>query len=146
MTGPVRPGDEPPPVVHPGGLPSTPPGSPLPPTGATGANPPPGTAGGPPVPERPTGEPERIKRTISSAVWIASIVGAILLILLIVFIAENSQTVKIDLIFGDTRTALAVGLLLSAVIGALLVAIPGSIRILQLRRQLKRHLRGRADT
>lgn len=105
------------------------------PLGELGADPAAGTAG-----ERPV-EPQRIKRTISSALWIGLIVGAILLILLIVFIVENSRTVKIDLIFGDVNTALAIGLLLSAVIGALLVAVPGTIRILQLRKEIKRRMR-----
>jgi putative membrane protein len=86
-------------------------------------------------------EPDRIKRTLSSALWTGLIIGAILLILLIVFIVENSRTVTIDLIFGDAHTALAIGLLLSAVIGALLVAIPGTIRMMQLRKEIKRRMR-----
>lgn len=143
----MQPHEEPPQTVHPGGLPSMPPGSPVPAAGGGQPMPPPAGAEGGPMPEgAPTPERERIKRTISSAVWIGLIAGAILLILLIVFIAENSQTVKIDLIFGDVNAALAIGLLLSAVIGALLVAIPGTIRILQLRKQLKRHLRSGGNT
>jgi len=91
----------------------------------------------PPVPA----ERERIERTLSGSLWVGLIIGAILLILLIVFIVENLGSVSIELIFGKARTPLAIGLLLSAVIGALLVAVPGTIRILQLRRELKRRMR-----
>jgi uncharacterized integral membrane protein len=76
-----------------------------------------------------------------SALWIGLIVAAVLLILLLIFIAQNSKTVPIHFFTASGHISLAVALLLSAVVAVLLVAIPGSLRILQLRRLVRRTAR-----
>lgn len=71
-----------------------------------------------------------------------------------IFIAQNSRAMTIYLGF-EGQVSLAVALLLAAVAGMLLVAIPSTARIMQLRRALKgsivrtllgRHLRHTATT
>jgi uncharacterized integral membrane protein len=80
----------------------------------------------------------QIQRTRISAVWIALIVAAALLVALVIFIAQNARDVSIHYVGLDGRVPLAVGLLVAAVAGMLLVAVPGTARIIQLRRALKK--------
>jgi uncharacterized integral membrane protein len=68
------------------------------------------------------------------------IAGAIVLILLLVFILENTKSVKIAYFGAGFRLPLGVALLLAAIGGALLAGILGTARILQLRRHVRRHL------
>jgi uncharacterized integral membrane protein len=79
-----------------------------------------------------------IQRTRISAVWIALIVAAALLVALVIFIAQNARDVSIHYVGLDGRVPLAVALLAAAVAGMLLVAVPGTARIIQLRRTIKK--------
>jgi uncharacterized integral membrane protein len=74
-------------------------------------------------------------------VWVGLIVAAVLLVALLVFIAQNSRQVTIHFLGFHGHISLAIALLLSAVIGLLLIAIPGTARILQLRHALKKNAR-----
>lgn len=67
------------------------------------------------------------------------VAGAIVLVLLLVFILENTQSVKISYFGATGHISLGVALLLAAVGGALLVGLAGGARVLQLRRRIKRH-------
>lgn len=84
----------------------------------------------------------RVRRTRVSGVWIGLIGTALFLILLIVFIAQNSRQVPLHFFGWSGNFSLALTIVLSAVIGVLLVAIPGSVRILQLRRALHKNVPG----
>jgi uncharacterized integral membrane protein len=64
--------------------------------------------------------------------------GAIVLIVLLVFILENTQSVKISFFGASGHLPLGVALLLAAIGGALLVGIIGAARIVQLRRHVRR--------
>ncbi len=81
----------------------------------------------------------RVKRTRVSALWVAIIVAALLMIALLIFIAQNSTSVTIHFLGFSGQISLAVALILAAVGGVLLVAIPGTARIIQLRRALKKN-------
>jgi uncharacterized integral membrane protein len=70
--------------------------------------------------------------------WNALIAGAIVLILLLVFILENTESVKISYFGAGGHMPLGVALLLAAIGGALIVGIVGAGRILQLRRHARR--------
>jgi putative membrane protein len=59
------------------------------------------------------------------------------LIVLLVFILENTQSVKISYLGASGHVALGVALLLAAVGGALLVGLLGAARIAQVRRHAK---------
>ena len=91
-------------------------------------------------PEQPTPEdPLRGSRT--SGAWIGLAVVAILLVLLIIFIAQNTQKVQVAFLGWEGQTPLAVALLAAVVTGLVVAAIAGSLRILQLRRRVKRSAR-----
>ncbi len=71
----------------------------------------------------------------------ALIAGAIVLILLLVFILENTESVKISYFGAGGHLPLGVALLLAAIGGALLTGIVGAARIVQLRRHVRRRSR-----
>lgn len=105
----------------------------------------------PHIPPTPVLEPEtppvspashaKIKPTRISGTWIAVIVAIFVLIFLLVFILQNLASVTIHFLGGAFTLPLGVALLFSAIAGALLVALVGAARIMQLRRQTKRALR-----
>jgi uncharacterized integral membrane protein len=82
--------------------------------------------------------PAAQQRSRSGAVYVGLVITALLLILLLVFIGQNSRSVTIHFLGLRGHISLAIALLLSAVAGVLLAAIPASVRILQLRSALRR--------
>ena len=99
-----------------------------------------------PQPSAPTSGPPaqtpphraKVKRTRFSSAWVGAIVSAVLLVLLLIFIIQNSQKVKVSYLGFNGQISLGVALLLAAAAGVLLVAIPGTARIYQLRRTARR--------
>jgi uncharacterized integral membrane protein len=81
-------------------------------------------------------DPLRGSRT--SGTWIAVIALSLLLLLLAVFILQNTQKVEVAFFGWNGRAPLAATLLIAAAAGALAVACAGVLRILQLRRRVKR--------
>jgi uncharacterized integral membrane protein len=77
-------------------------------------------------------------RTRTGGIWIGAIVAAIVLILLLIFIMQNTASVTIHFFGFAGVLPIAVALLLAAVCGVLLVAIPGTVRIVQLRKAVRR--------
>jgi uncharacterized integral membrane protein len=73
--------------------------------------------------------------------WVAAALSALVLLLLLIFILENGQRVSISYFGAHGHLPLGVALLLAAVLGALLVVIPGTGRIIQLRITARRHRR-----
>ncbi|MGV0408439.1 LapA family protein [Corynebacterium resistens] len=80
----------------------------------------------------------KVKGSAAGGTWIGLIIGVLLLIVLLTFILQNQE--KFDLhVFGWVlQLPIGVGMLLSAILGALIMALVGGVRILQLRRQVKR--------
>ena len=114
---------------------SPPPGAarPLPPPSANGSAPsPPGAA----RPHRP------IRRTRISGIRTALIAGVLALIVLVIFIAQNAQAVKLSFLGAQVRLSVGVALLLAAIAGGLLMAAAGTARITELRRAIHRTRRG----
>jgi uncharacterized integral membrane protein len=100
-----------------------------------------------PQPGQPSGQlpPQHVvKRTRVGGVWVASALFALLLLLLLIFILQNGQKVDIGYFGAHGHLPLGVALLLAAVLGVLLVVIPGTGRIIQLRIVARRHRRGDA--
>jgi uncharacterized integral membrane protein len=85
--------------------------------------------------------PHVVKRTRTGGVWIASALFAVLLVLLLIFILENGQRVTVGYFGFHGHLPLGVALLLAAALGVLLVVIPGTARIMQLRFTARRHRR-----
>lgn len=88
----------------------------------------------------------RVRRTRIGGVWIGAALFALILLLLLIFILENGQRVSISYFGAHGHLPLGVALLLAAVLGVLLVVIPGSGRIIQLRIIAHRHRRLDANT
>ena len=86
-----------------------------------------------PEPHGPRGRPK--------AAWTAVTIGVVIAVLLVVFIAQNTNRVEISFLGLDGRTPLAVALLTAAVCGAAVVLLVGTIRITQLRRAERRQRR-----
>jgi len=100
----------------------------------------PGSADPPttPVPTTPVKREPVVTRTRTGGLWTGLILSAIVLIFLLVFILQNNRPVVINFLGFSGTLPTGVALLLAAVAGLLLVAIPGGLRILQLRRVAKR--------
>jgi putative membrane protein len=71
----------------------------------------------------------------------AMIAGALVLIVVLIFIIENAHTVTITFFGAHLRISLAVALLLAAIAGALIMAAAGTARITQLRMNMRRNRR-----
>jgi lipopolysaccharide assembly protein A len=71
----------------------------------------------------------------------ALIAGAVVLVLVLIFIIENAHTVTITYFGAHLRMSLAVALLLAAIAGALVMAAAGTARITQLRLSMRRSRR-----
>ncbi|HET6816430.1 MAG TPA: LapA family protein [Mycobacteriales bacterium] len=84
----------------------------------------------------------RAQRTRTGRVWAALVPALLFLLLLIIFIAENGQRVEVKFFGATGHISLALALLISAVAGAILVLLIGSVRIAQLRLAAWRHRRG----
>ena len=61
-----------------------------------------------------------------------------LLLLLIIFIGQNTQDVEVSFLGWNGQAPLAVSLLVAVLVGILLAVVAGSLRILQLRRRVRR--------
>ena len=88
-----------------------------------------------------SGAPDKIRHSRTGGLWVSLILSALVLLFLLVFIVQNDQSVQISFFAAEGVIPLGVALLLAAIAGILLVAIPGSLRILQLRRAARRGAR-----
>ncbi|QDZ42822.1 lipopolysaccharide assembly LapA domain-containing protein [Corynebacterium sp. sy039] len=91
-----------------------------------------------PVPAPEKHQKTKVKSSFAGGTWVALIVGALLLIVLLIFIMQNQQAVKMSFIAWSFSFPAGVGFLLAAIGGALIMALVGGTRILQLRRQIKK--------
>jgi uncharacterized integral membrane protein len=98
-----------------------------------------GTAPATSAPPAATQQP--VQRTRAASFWVSVVVTALLFIALIIFLAQNSDQISIHFLGWNGHLSEAVALLIAAVCGALLVAIPASIRIVQLRHGAKKAAR-----
>jgi len=89
-------------------------------------------------PEATSRREDPLRRSRTSGVWAAVVVLAIVLLLLVIFIAQNTQTVRVSFLAWDGTTPLAVALLIATVGGILVTAVAGLLRIWQLRRRVRR--------
>ena len=81
---------------------------------------------------------EPVPRSRTGMLWTGLILSALVLLVLLVFILQNSTPVQINFLNLSGTLPVGVALLLAAIAGLLLVAIPGGLRILQLRRAARR--------
>ncbi|MBB3095917.1 putative integral membrane protein [Actinoplanes campanulatus] len=79
----------------------------------------------------PTG---RVPRTRAGATWSGICAAALLSVVLIVFIGQNSRSVQVNFLGMGGSLPLALALLIAAVGAAILTMVVGTVRIAQLRR------------
>lgn len=117
---------------------STPPGS-LPPEQPR-PDPAPSRRPAPPPQSRPLPKDKASAFTRAGALWSSLIAGFLILILLLVFIAQNTVPTAFTFLGWHWTLPLGVAILLAAVVGGLITVAVGTARILQLRRAAKTNL------
>ena len=94
----------------------------------------------PPAPPRADATPKdpAAKFTRAGALWTALIIGFLILILLLIFVAQNVEAASFAFFTWRWSLPKGVAILLAAVGGGLLTVAVGTARILQLRRAAKK--------
>jgi uncharacterized integral membrane protein len=75
----------------------------------------------------------KVPRSRMGDAWVAMLVAAAVLLLLLIFILQNGQRAEVSFLGAHGHLPMGVALLLAAIFGVLLVALPGTARIIQLR-------------
>ena len=87
-----------------------------------------------PVPDKDADGPlPGERRTRLSGAWTAIVIGLVALVVILVFILQNQQSVEIKFLVFEGNLPLAVALLFALILGAVIVFAFGAARILQLR-------------
>jgi putative membrane protein len=73
------------------------------------------------------------RQTRLSGAWTAIVIGLVALVVILVFILQNQQTVEVTFLMFKGHLPLAVALLFALILGAVIVFAFGAARILQLR-------------
>ncbi|MDF0531573.1 LapA family protein [Tsukamurella sp. 8F] len=81
---------------------------------------------------------DQVRHTRSASLWSGLILGAVVLLVLLIFILQNLEAQKINLLFWTVNLPVGVSLLIAAILGALVVGLAGGLRIFQLRRAAKK--------
>jgi len=111
------------------------------PHGTTSTLPPPSPNGSAPPPPPPSPVPRPRLHTRISGMRTGLITGVAALIVVMIFIIQNTHAVNISFLGAHLQLSLAVALILAAIAGALLMAAAGTARITQLRRIMRRDRR-----
>lgn len=83
-------------------------------------------------------EKKKVKGSFAGSAWVALILGSLLLILLLVFILQNQHNTRLHFITWEAEFPVGVGMLIASIVGALIMALVGGVRIIQLRSQVKK--------
>lgn len=109
-------------------------------------------AAAPPKPGKPA-KPATVKQpdaamkfTRIAAAWWALIIGLVLLVILLMFVAQNTESIMIKFLGWQWTAPLGVAFLLAAVGGAMITVMAGGARMIQLHRAAKKNLRTAAQT
>ena len=89
-----------------------------------------------PAPQEVKDEPESLpgeRKTRASGAWTAIVVGLVALVVILVFILQNLQSVQVSFWPFHGQLPLAVALLFAMILGGLIVVAFGAARILELR-------------
>lgn len=81
---------------------------------------------------------QNVKGSVAASTWAALIIGALVLILLLVFILQNQTEAQLVFFGWEWSFPIGIGMLIAAIAGALIMAMVGIVRMTQLRRQIKR--------
>lgn len=83
--------------------------------------------------QTPPPEESKLPATKLGRIWTASVLGLIVLVLLIIFIAQNQDQVTLRYFTYEGQVNLGLALFIAAVAGGLLIAAVGAARVIQLR-------------
>ena len=103
-----------------------------------------------PTAASPGGKPDRwatrtkVPRSRMGGAWVVLLLAAFVLLLLLIFILQNGQRAEVSFLSLHGHLPMGVALLLAAIFGVLLVALPGTARIVQLRMLSRRRGRNAA--
>ena len=102
----------------------------------------------PPIPPAPpvpapasTNAVKEVKFTRAAALWSSVIAGLLVLTILLVFIAQNTESASFAFFGWHWSLPLGVAILMAAVAGGLVTVLAGAARIFQLRRAAKKNLK-----
>lgn len=99
----------------------------------------------PPPTEPPSGGPaspvSEVKFTRAAALWSSLIFGLLILTILLIFIAQNTDSTPFTFLGWHWTLPLGVAILMAAVCGGLVTVLAGAARIFQLRRLAKKNLK-----
>ncbi len=87
----------------------------------------------------PSAKEPAIGFTRAGALWSSLIAGFVILILLLIFITQNTAPTDFRFLGFHWSLPLGVAILLAAVVGGLITVAVGTARIVQLRRAAKKH-------
>jgi len=87
---------------------------------------------------KPDATSEAILSTRTSRAWLRVLPALVVLAVILVFVFQNPKDVKVSLFTFSGTLPLSVALLGAVILGALMALALGSVRILQLRRQVHR--------
>ncbi|KAA0112502.1 lipopolysaccharide assembly LapA domain-containing protein [Mycolicibacterium sp. P9-22] len=108
-----------------------------------------------PLPDLATDQPaapppappeDAVKFTRAAALWTSLIIGFLILIVLLIFIAQNTDPGTFHFLGWNWTLPLGVALLLAAVGGGLLAVMVGAARIVQLRLAARKNLKAARRT
>jgi len=85
----------------------------------------------------PTSPTHKTPRTRTGRLWFGICAAATTLVVLIVFMAQNTRSVEVSFLWMHGSLPLALGLLIAAVGTAIVVMVVGTARITQLRRHTR---------
>ena len=83
-------------------------------------------------------QPAEAKGGMSGGVWVSLILGAVITVMLLVFIIQNNTAAQFQYFGWTFSLPLGVAMLLAAIAGVLVAGIVGSVRIFVLSRRLKK--------
>jgi uncharacterized integral membrane protein len=106
-------------------------------TSSTPGQPEDGMPTAPEVVQEATPSMDAATHTRVSASWTAVVAAVFVLILLVIFIAQNTQQSTVKFLWAHGKAPTSVVLLIAAIAGASIVIIVGVARIVQLRRTAK---------
>jgi lipopolysaccharide assembly protein A len=102
-----------------------------------------GPAAAPPTAEAgATGPAAKTPRSRAGAVWVGICVAAVLLIVLVIFMLQNTRPVLVTFFSLEGTVPLAIALLIAGIGVGLIALVVGTIRIGQLRSRLSQERRG----
>jgi uncharacterized integral membrane protein len=82
-----------------------------------------------------------VTHTRAGTLWSALFAGFLILIVLLIFISQNTESTQFAFLGWQWSLPLGVAILAAAVCGGLITVLAGTVRIIQLRRAAKKNLK-----